>query len=304
MKIYNSLEEYEPRGRARVALGYFDGVHAGHRAVIGSALCGGAGERTVVLTFRESPAAALGLPIPPALTDNARKAALLAQTGADAVIFADFGAIRGLTPEAFVREVLCERLSVASVSCGYNYRFGRGGAGDTAALRELCAARGIGVTVVPPVSVDGEAVSSTRIRALLAEGEIERANRMLVSPFAVSGTIRSGNHIGTALGFPTMNLPVGEGLCLPRRGVYASRVTVGGRAYSGATNIGVRPTVEEHGEPVCETFLIGYEGGDLYGCEAVCELTRFLRPEQRFESFDALQKQVMSDIAAVEKNPV
>lgn len=304
MKVFDSIEAYAAQhSRSRVALGYFDGIHAGHRAVI-DACCREKGEDTaVVLTFRESPAAALGYPVPPALTDLDRKTGLLAQAGADAVIYADFNTLRDLSPEAFVNTILREKLGAITVACGYNYRFGKGGAGDTDTLVKLCAAVGITATVVNPVSMDGEDVSSTCIRALLGAGEIARANRMLGSPYAIGGVVRSGNHIGTGLGFPTANLPIGAGLCVPRYGVYASRVTVGGISYRGATNIGVRPTVESGGEVLCETFLIDYAGGDLYGCEALCELLEFVRPERRFSSFGELQEQVMRDIAAVkEKN--
>ena len=300
MEIYNSIKAYAARHRrSRVALGFFDGMHAGHRAVIGACLTDRGGDTAVVLTFRESPAAALGYPVPPALTDNARKAALMADAGADAVIFADFGDIRALTAEEFVENILLRQLGAVQVSCGYNYRFGKGGAGDTDVLTKLCAARDIGVTVVPPVQIDGEAVSSTAIRGLLEAGEITRANRMLGSPYAIGGAIHSGNRIGTALGFPTLNLPIADGLCVPRRGVYISRVTVGGEVYRGATNIGVHPTVERSAVPLCETFLIGYGGGALYGREAVCELLAFLRPEQRFADVQALRAQVTRDIAAV-----
>ncbi len=298
MKVYNSLDEYTARGSTRVALGFFDGVHLGHRAVIKDCRAAVGGD-VAVLTFRESPSAALGRPVPPALTDNARKAALLGALGADAVIFADFGELREQTPEDFVNAVLRDKLRATAVCCGYNYRFGRGGAGDTALLERLCGNAGIGVTVVQPVTVDGEAVSSTRIRELLGAGELGQANRMLGDPYAFGGEIRSGNHIGTVLGFPTVNLSIGEGLCVPRCGVYASRVTVGGRSYAAATNVGVRPTVEDGGALLCESFLIDYEGGDLYGEAALCELLEFVRPERRFDSFDALREQVMRDIDAI-----
>ena len=298
MKIYYSPDTYEHHVHTRVALGFFDGVHAGHRAVIGACREAGGGE-TVVLTFRESPAAALGGSVPPALTDNARKAELLGALGADAVIFADFETMRTLSPKDFVQTVLRGKLGAVSVACGYNYRFGAGGAGSTKTLTELCAGAGIAVTVAEPVTVDGKAVSSTRIRELLTAGELARANRMLGSPYAIGGEILSGNHIGTSLGFPTVNIAVGEGLCVPRRGVYAARVTVGGRTYRAATNIGVRPTVESGGALLCESFLIDFAGGDLYGERALCELTAFIRPERRFDSFEALQAQVMRDIDAI-----
>ena len=302
MKIFYSIEEYAAKGyRSRVALGYFDGVHAGHRAVVEACRCHNTGEKAVVLTFRESPAAALGFAAPPALTDNARKAELLEQAGADAVIFADFGALRELSPADFVRRVLVEQLRAAAVSCGYNYRFGSKGAGDTALLTELCAAEGIAIHVAEPVFRDGEAVSSTRIRELLSSGELRRANRMLGYAYAIGGDVGSGNRIGTTLGFPTLNIPIGEGLCVPRYGVYAARVTVDGASYRGATNIGVHPTVEIIERPLCETFLIDYAGGDLYGAHAVCELLDFIRPERRFDSPAALREQVMRDIERVKR---
>lgn len=302
MKIWNSIDEYMAAGaRSSVALGYFDGVHTGHRAVI-DACCAGKGDGTaVVLTFRESPAAVLGLPTPPALTDNARKAQRIEAAGVDALIFADFAAVRGMSPEQFVQIVLKRQLGARRAVCGYNYRFGRGGAGDIAALQSLCAKEGIEAVVVPPVYLDGEAVSSTRIRALLAAGDIARANRMLGYRYAIAGVIGSGNRIGTELGFPTVNIPIGGGLCVPRYGVYASRVTVDGKCYGGATNIGVRPTVESGGAPLCETFLIGYDGGALYGRTAVCELLTFLRDERRFAGKEDLQEQVNRDISAIRK---
>ena len=299
MKICNSIAEYTEEGRTCVALGFFDGVHRGHRAVIDACCADKGGDSAVVLTFRESPAAALGAEVPPSLTDNARKAALIAQTGADAVIFADFLSLRDLSPADFVRTILRDRLRARRVFCGYNYRFGKFGAGDTAALIRLCADEGIEAVTVPPVGVDGESASSTRIRELLLAGEIERANRMLGYPYAIGGEIAGGNHIGTTLGFPTVNLVIGEGLCVPRCGVYASRMTVGGRTFPGATNIGVHPTVGEIERPICETFLIGYDGGELYGSAALCELTDFIRPERRFASTDELTEQVEKDIRLI-----
>jgi len=300
MKIYCSIEEYAREGYlSDVALGYFDGVHEGHRAVI--RLCTGqdSGAVKAVLTFRESPAAALGRETPPYLTDNEEKARLMERLGVDAVIFADFAAIRELSAEAFVTQILKEKLRALSVACGYNYRFGRGGAGDTAALTALCAREGITSSIADPVSVQGETVSSTRIRELLADGEIARANAMLGDPYTISGTVDRGNSLGTKMGYPTVNIPISDGRMIPRRGVYASRVTVGGVSYRGATNIGVHPSVGENDRPLCETFLIGYDGGVLYGAEVVCTPERFIRPERRFGSVDELMAQIGKDVQEV-----
>lgn len=299
MRIFNEITEYDA-GSSCVALGFFDGVHRGHRAVIDACCADKGADQAVVLTFRESPAATLGAAVPELLTDNVRKAELIGEAGADAVIFADFQSIRDLSPEGFVRLILRDCLHAKKVYCGFNYRFGKGGAGDTAALVRLCAQEGIEAIAVPPVYIDGEAVSSTRIRELLAAGETKRAARMLGYPYVIGGDIAGGNHIGTALGFPTVNIPIAEGLCVPRCGVYSTRVTIGGRVYRGATNIGVHPTVGANPRPLCETFLLDYTGGDLHGRSARCALIDFVRPERRFENTEALREQIEKDIRGIQ----
>lgn len=294
MAIYHSIDEYLPDGRGcRAALGFFDGVHLGHRAVIaGSA---DMGLRSVVLTFAQSPSKALGAPFQGLITDNRRKAELLTQAGAEDIIFADFGALRDMSAEDFVTEILVEKLRAKRVCCGFNYRFGKGGEGDVKRLIELCAEHGIDVEAREPVTVDGEQVSSSRIRELIASGDIKRANKMLGYRYAISGDIAGGNHLGTGMGFPTVNIPIGGELIVPRYGVYASKVTVGGREYIGATNIGVHPTVGENDKPLCESFLLDFGGGDLYGSYAVCELCDFVRDERVFGSFDELKAQIDAD---------
>ena len=294
MAIYYSLSEYiaGEQGTA-VALGFFDGVHLGHRAVVSA--CASAELPCVALTFSRPPAASLGGKCPPLLTDNRRKAALLREIGADDVIFADFDALKNDSPEVFVRTVLHNRLRAGRVYCGFNYRFGVRGSGDVAALREYCGRYGIEVTVCEPVYLDGEPVSSTAVRRLIAGGEIERANAMLGARYRIEGNIAGGNRIGSRMGFPTVNLPLREELAIPRYGVYASVITIDGKAYRGATNIGVHPTVGENAAPVCETFLLDFQGGNLYGRNAVCELSRFVRGERKFNSVDELTARIRED---------
>ena len=172
MAIYYGLNDYAPDERGScAALGFFDGVHIGHRAVIGG--CGG-GLRKIALTFGESPAKALTGERPPLLTDNGTKARLLGCAGADDVIFADFLSLKDKSAEEFVREILCEKLNAKTVCCGFNYRFGRGGEGDTEALKRLCGELGIEVRVCRPVTLDGEQVSSSKIRELISAGEIKK----------------------------------------------------------------------------------------------------------------------------------
>ena len=296
MKIYHSLEEYQPqKAGAYIALGFFDGVHLGHRAVIESCAADSGENMSVVLTFRESPAKALGRIAPPLLSDNARKARLMEELGVDELIFADFHAVKDMAPAEFVQKALAEKLNAKRVYCGFNYRFGRRGAGDIAALEKLCGERGIAVCVKEPVILDGEQVSSSLIRELIANGAIERANRLLGCRYAIEGRIERGNHLGAGMGFPTVNLPIPDGTAVPRFGVYASDVVIDGAQYRGATNIGVHPTVGENDKPLCETFLLDFDGEELYGKRVRCELKAFIRPERRFNSAEELTEQIRMD---------
>ena len=296
MTIYEGLEEYRPHeSGAYVALGFFDGVHIGHRSVITSCADDSKEAPAVVLTFRESPQKALGRLTPPLLTSNARKAALMEKLGADEIIFADFCAVKDESPADFVRKILHDKLNAKRVYCGFNYRFGAGGAGDTQTLKSLCEPYGIEVVVKEPVYLDEEQVSSSLIRKKIAAGEIQRANEMLGYPYTLEGDIGSGNHIGTSMGFPTVNIPIAEGVTVPRFGVYASDIVIDGKVYRGATNIGVHPTVGENERPLCETFLLNFAGGDLYGKSAACALKDFIRPEMHFASIEELKAQVNAD---------
>lgn len=302
MKVYHSLSEYQPQEKGVcVALGFFDGVHTGHRAVIDSCAKNDGDLPCVVLTFSESPAKKLGKPAPPLLSDNRRKTRLLKEAGADEVIFADFAALKDLSPAAFVQKVLCEKLNAKRVYCGFNYRFGHFGAGDTAVLRALCEAQGIGVCVTDPVYCGGEQVSSSLIRERIRTGEIGRANEMLGYRYAAEGAVGSGNQIGTKMGFPTVNLPLEKDVVIPCHGVYASDIVIDGVRYRGATNIGVHPTVGVNEEPLCETFLLDFDGGELYGKHAVCELIAFIRPEKHFDSVEALCAQIHKDCEAIRR---
>lgn len=302
MKVYHDLEEYISKNNGtHAALGFFDGVHRGHRAVIGSCIAEKGDRPCVVLTFSESPAKALGRPAPTLLTTNERKAELLAEIGVDEVIFADFNAVKDMSPQAFVTDILRDLLRAKKVYCGFNYHFGQGGSGNTELLTKLCKDHGIAVEVKEPVFCDGEPASSSLIRRCITDGRIEKANNLLGYPYAIEGAIDSGNHIGSAMGFPTVNIPIANGLTVPRYGVYASVINIDGRRYRGATNIGVHPTVGAHEAPLCETFLLDFGGGDLYGRKATCELAAFVREEKRFTSIDELSAQIKKDCDTIDK---
>lgn len=291
MRIYRDLT---PCGcPTAVALGYFDGLHLGHQAVIGKAVdCRSEGLSPTVFTFEKTPKH--GTEHAQLLTFD-EKVGRLEAMGVEILYVIDFYRIKNLIPEEFVGDVLKKVFGAKKVFCGYNYHFGKHGAGTSADLTEICGTFGIKAAVTPPVSVDGELVSSTKIRDCLRAGEIERANKMLGGKFGYVNRSVEGNHIGTAMGTPTINLPLGEDLLLPRFGVYISEVAVDGQVYSGVTNIGVRPTVSDNGVPNCETWLPRYSGGELYGKRVEVRLVKFLRPERKFASLAELEAAVKAD---------
>ncbi len=298
MQTYSltSVNTRFPATPRAVALGLFDGMHIGHRAVISKVLDAD-GLTATVLSFSDEKT----------LPKNAARLQTLAdrcdcieKTGADELVLADFSAICTLSPAEFVKNVLKEQLHAALVSCGENFRFGSGGTGDVALLKTLCDAEGIRVIVAETVLCDHEPVSSSRIRNALSYGDIPLANRLLGHPFSLGGTVEHGDGRGTALGFPTINLPLKPGFAVPQHGVYLSTVEVDGFVHSALTNIGVRPTFENN-VPLCETSIFDYSG-DLYAKELRVSLVRFLREERTFSSENDLKRQLEIDRKTAKKH--
>lgn len=305
MKIYYDLDEFAKTGyHTSVALGFFDGVHLGHREVIESAVKQKGDALCAVLTFSQPPAFVLTGQAPALLSTNAQKARLFGQLGADAVIFADFAALKDLGAEDFVGEILSKKLKAQKVFCGFNYHFGVRGKADSNDLARLCREHGIKAQACQPVLLRGEVVSSSRVRERIVCGDMKEAAAMLGRPFSIEGEIRRGNRIGTTLGYPTLNLPLDEYSVLPLFGVYESKVTLHGRSYRGATNIGIHPTVEQSSAPLCETFLLGFEEQPLYGERIICELVRFIRAERKFSSLEELKNQVKNDIETISRTAI
>ena len=285
-----------PKHPRAVALGIFDGVHLGHRAVIlkacGVELPDGGRAASAVFTFLQPPSL---MPTKAAceLMSEEQKKAAFKGLGVDEWILADFEAIRDYTPERFVKEFLHERLDARRVCCGFNYRFGKGGTGTPDMLRTLCGPLGIEVEVVEPVIANGQPVSASRIRKYIEDGDIEQATKLLGHPFTLDITVVGGQRLGHLLGTPTINQPLPPDFVRPKFGVYASSVEVDGRVTHGVTNIGVRPTVGAK-QPLAETWIAGFDG-DLYGRKVPVSLIKFLRPEQKFNTIVELQKQILRD---------
>ena len=191
--------------------------------------------------------------------------------------------------------VLAGRLNAVKVVCGPDFRFGRGAAGNVDSLRKYGAKYGFEVSTVDPVVVDGNVVSSSRIRELLSEGDVKKANALLGYRYKIKRSVEDGNHIGRTIDFPTINQSFEEGQLIPAYGVYATSVVIDGKQYDAITNIGVKPTVEKDCRPLAETHILGFSG-DLYGKTLEVSFSDFLRPERKFDSLDALKNQIKTDI--------
>ena len=284
---------------AIVALGNFDGFHLGHQAVVGRAVARAFHERrpTIVATFDPHPVAFFKPDLPPfRLTTLDQREALFAQAGADAMLVFEFGAeLASMDAPAFVAEVLADRLAAAGVVTGDDFSFGKGRTGDVALLKSLGAEHGVGAEAVAQVVVDGERVSSGRVRDLLVAGEIGEATRLLSRPFAVEGVVQHGDGRGRELGFPTANLELRD-YQRPRYGIYAVRVSLDdGSEHPGVASLGIRPTFTPPKE-LLEAFLFDF-AGDLYGRRVEVALHAFIREERKFESADALIATMREDEA-------
>ena len=211
--------------------------------------------------------------------------------GIDEVLALHFDAATMRQPwQEFVERTLIGAYSAVHLVCGADYRCGSGGAGTAELLQAFCAARGVGCDVIPQLSMDGAAVSSSRIRGLIASGEMAEAVRLLGHPHLLSGTVVTGHQLGRTIGIPTANLDVSPQILLPMDGVYAAETEVDGRRYPAVTNIGMRPTV--HGDcRTVEPWLLDFSG-DLYGRRLTLRLLTFLRGERRFPSLEALQAEI------------
>ena len=300
MQIVRTLESFPPDARPSVvALGVFDGVHLGHRAILETAVARAksAGGTAVACTFDPHPAEILQpdrAPLP--ITTLDERLALIAETGIAVTVVVPFTAqLAAMEPEAFVRDILVERLGAREIVVGFNHRFGRGARGDTALLGTLGERLGFHVEVVAPTDVDGTPVSSSAIRSALQRGDLEQAARLLGRPYFVGGQVVAGAGRGRTLGFPTANIAADRPLLVPP-GVYACRLIVGDTVHGAVLNAGIRPTF---GETVftLEAHVLDFSG-DLYNRRVRLDFVRRLREERKFSGVDALKAQIEADVAA------
>ena len=280
MKVFNSLEEISGIEATAVALGNFDGIHRGHQALIEEAVrsAGERGLRSAVFTFSNHPRNVLaGRCVVKNLIYADEKIRLLEQAGIDYMFSVDFNDyIMCRTPEEFVDDILIRRFNMKTAVCGFNFTYGFKAAGTPERLKEYTAGRGIDVRVIDPVTVDGEVVSSTRIRELIAEGDMERVSRLMGRDYMIRGEIVRGNQS-------------------PKRGAYVTRSLIEGTEYPSMTNVGRKPTIGEYQTNV-ETHIFDFDQ-DVYGKQLEVSFLRMIRPEAKFSGLDALKDQLGKDCA-------
>ncbi len=288
MQVYNALTALRGEKSTSIALGFFDGVHIGHRAVIDAAVgyARQQGLEPAVFTFE--------LPLKNAIkggricTEESKRREIEA-LGAEHYLAPPFEEFCGLEPEDFVHKVLAGLCRAKAVFCGSNFTFGKKAAGDVALLKELCGPLGIRVFEVPMTIWRNAPVSSTRIRAALAAGDIPSVNAMLGRPYQIEFSVQHGQGLGKTLGIPTINQVFPAGYATPKEGVYITLAMVApGLWLPSATGFGSRPTVNRDGSILtCETFIARYEG-DLYGECPQVRFYEYLAPTQKFENLDGL----------------
>ena len=281
-----------------IALGFFDGVHLGHQALLRMAKhrAEALGLPAMALSFAAHPSALITGKQIPLLSTPAERERLL-RASVERVVFLPFDRAMLLTEwDIFLDEILMKQYHAAAVVCGYDYRFGHGGQGTAQKLQVACEQRGIGCDVLPPVTLDGITVSSTHIRSLLAEGQVAQARRFLGHPYALTGTVIHGAGLGRTMGSPTANLRPDPSLLLPCRGVYITAAHTAQGQFPALTNIGCRPTVGGTDSTV-ESWLLGYEGS-LYGQPLRLEFLEYLRPEKKFDTISALQAEIRDNAQA------
>ncbi|MBQ8959669.1 MAG: riboflavin biosynthesis protein RibF [Ruminococcus sp.] len=282
-----------------VALGLFDGVHIGHRAVIGAACAQRQNGLTpAVFTFQpEGVLRKSGGLSGYIYTQNEKEILLRELIGSGTIFSPPFEELRSLTGEDFAQTVLAGQMRAAHVCCGADFRFGRNASCGAEELIALGRRYGFSVQIVESVRQDGRAVSSSRIRELLLEGDVQKAGELLGAPYFLSARVEDGNRIGRTISFPTINQRFCPGRLVPRYGAYATTATVEGRELPSVTNVGIKPTVGGESEPLAETHIIGYSG-DLYGKTVDVAFRSFIRPELKFSSLEELRAQIRQDIAS------
>jgi riboflavin kinase/FMN adenylyltransferase len=294
MKVFKSLDEIKNIEATATALGNFDGVHLGHQELIREAVkqAREKGLKSAVFTFSNHPKNVIsGTNMVKNIIYNDEKEEILESMGVDYLFSLDYTKEFGsLSPQEFTAELLVKHFRVKHVVCGFNYRYGYKAQGDSQTLIEQGCILGFDVSVMDAVSLEGSVVSSTLIRGLIAQGEMEECSRYLGRNYSIGGTVIEGNHIGRTIGFPTCNITVDETMVAPASGVYVTCCRVDGQTYPAITNVGSKPTIGLYHKNV-ETHLLDVKV-DLYGKDIRVEFLKKLRDERKFDNIEALTEEI------------
>jgi len=303
VKIFESLNIPERFTRPVLTIGNYDGIHVGHRKIIeqvkqkAKELSG----TSMLMTFHPHPMSVLRPEkYTRIITPLYVKKRLIEETGIDVLIIVPFNdEFRGIEPERFIRKILIDKIGVAGIVVGYDFRFGKDGAGDIRMLRGFVEDYDLYLGVVDAVTVDGEKVGSNGIRKLIAAGDVAKAKKLLERPHMIDGVVVRGDSRGREIGFPTINLATAFEL-VPKEGVYITEVKIGGRRYPSVTNIGYNPTFNHDRELTVETYILGFSE-DIYGKEVYLYFHERIRPEMKFRSVGDLQTRITKDVETARK---
>ena len=281
-----------------IALGFFDGVHIGHGALLEKTKerAAQSGASPAVLSFDVHPDnLVFGRETPLINSAEDRTDVIRRIYGIDDVVFLHFNRVLMEMPWREFIENIISQLNIGWIVVGHDFCFGYKGEGTARRLKDYCLAHDIGCDIIPPVMLDGRVVSSTYIRSLIAQGDMEQARRYLGHPYFLTNTVCSGYHLGTKMGTPTTNIFFPQGVLVPRHGVYVTRVVLqDGRSYAAATNVGVRPTVSNSARANVESHILDFSG-NLYGQKARVEFYSFIRPEMKFDDVQILSSHIKHD---------
>lgn len=296
MQILHDLSE---NPNLSLALGYFDGVHLGHQAVIKNAVnyAKQNGGKSAVITFKDHPCCFFHGVCPKYILTREYREKFIADLGVDYLYELDFEKLAGLSAEEYLENILIKHFSPKSISTGFNHNFGHNKTGDVKFLEQESVKYNYKYFALPPQKYDGEVISSTKIRKLLSDGQIDTANKMLGRNFIIEGTVIKGRQIGRTIGFRTANILYPLELIDIPFGVYSVLVNYASQTYQGIANFGVRPTVNGQGA-LLEVHIIDFEK-DIYGEVLEVKFIKMLRTERKFDSLDSLKQQISRDIKSI-----
>lgn len=300
MKVFYSIEDIQNIGETGIALGNFDGVHIGHKALIKNAVDDSKkiGFKSVVFTFRNHPKNLTDSKKVRQIVSWEEKVKIMEALGTDYLVAVEFNSqFKKMKAEDFVSNILVKGLNMKAAYCGFHYRFGHKALGTTDLLETMSIKYSYALNVLQPVKIQGNLVSSTRIRQFIAEGEMEACNQLLGRQYALEGKVVHGKQIGTKMGFPTANILIDETRIIPPNGVYITKCFVNNKEWNSITNIGCKPTVGGE-QRLIETHIINFDD-NIYSQNIRIEFYKKIRGESKFMDVNALKEQIALDVNAV-----